>query len=271
MTPRSYFCSRGNNHGRFGGDPNAVTLWGQSAGGGGVVAQVLAQSSRKGLPLFEKALMSSPFYPRTYQYDSPEAEKLYSDFVQKSGCQGAQDSLQCLKAADVRVLQRAAANMSSDYRFTTSSFTWAPVIDGTFLVEPLSKAVQSKRINTSVAFGIYNTHEGENFIPSGLKTATGTVYNSTQQSFGNWLKGFLPKFDQGLIAQVKELYPELGETETFGYDTTFPRAGIIFRDVVLVCPEYWVAKGATTQGYIAEYTIEPARHASDVGIVSIAR
>lgn len=118
---------------------------------------------------------------------------------------------------------------------------------------------------------MYNSHEGENFIPPGLANATdvGTpAFNSSLASFNNWLSGYLPGFSQDDLDKVKELYPEVGSTETItSYNDTYTRAGLIFRDSVLACPGYWMATAASKGSYLGEYSIAPAKHASDTGWV----
>lgn len=119
---------------------------------------------------------------------------------------------------------------------------------------------------------MYNTHEGENFIPPGLANAndTGTPpFNSSLASFDKWLAGYLPDFSAADLAQVKRHYPELGSTETItSYNDTYTRAGLIFRDSVLACPSYWLAGAAPKGSYLGEYSISPAKHGSDTEWVS---
>jgi hypothetical protein len=74
----------------------------------------------------------------------------------------------------------------------------------------------------------------------------------------------LPRFKKHDIQRVKALYPEIGSTETISsYNTTYERAQLIYRDVVLACPAYWMAEAAHKKSYVGEYTISPAKHASD--------
>jgi hypothetical protein len=63
---------------------------------------------------------------------------------------------------------------------------------------------------------------------------------------------------------VKEMYPESGSSEEIAsYNTSYVRAGLIYRDIVLACPTYWTARAAHEKSYVGEYTISPAKHASD--------
>jgi carboxylesterase type B len=251
---------------KFGGDPENVSIWGQSAGGGSVVAQLIANGGKTSPKLFQRALASSPFWPKTYRYDSKEGEALYDQMVNFTGCNAAGDSLQCLKTVDIQKIREASLQISAKHRYTTSSYTWAPVIDGDFLREPLSIAAKNGRINAKIVLGMYNTHEGENFTP-GLTRPSRS--NGSSSPFENWLIGFLPGLDQEAIQQVEELYPLKGRTETISYNDQSQRAGLIYRDAVLACPAFWVAKAVETTGWLGEFTISPAKHASDTVYVSL--
>ncbi|KAJ4373948.1 hypothetical protein N0V83_002687 [Neocucurbitaria cava] len=259
---------------RFGGDKRNVTIWGQSAGGGSVVAQTIATGNR-GKNLFTKAMASSPFWPKTPRYDSVWAEDLYAQTVQDVGCANHTDEITCLKTADVQALRDSALKLSTSQQYTTSSFTWGPVIDDSFLAESLSEVIissskggKSKSLNANAILTSYNLHEGENFIPPGFASNTTTDsssgFNFSQASFDEWLAGYLPAFTAEDLENVKRLYPATGDAEEISWNTTYVRAGLLYRDLVLACPAYWLSSNAEKGGWLMEYTISPAKHASDV-------
>ena len=250
----------------FGGDASNVVIWGQSAGGGSVVAQTIA-TGNKGKGLFKRAMASSPYWPKTYRYDSPEAEDIFNAVVEDVGCKGALDEVQCLKNADLQKLRDVALKLADSHTYTTSSYTWAPVIDTSFLTTSLSEVVRSEKTNVDTVLTSYNLHEGENFTPPGFANASGVAgFNSSVVSFDAWLRGFLPGLSEQALKEVKELYPATGSAEEITWNTTSTRAGLVYRDLVLACPAYWLSATAaksSKNGWLIEYTIDPAKHASD--------
>lgn len=249
----------------FGGNPKNVTIWGQSAGGGSVVAQTIATGNKK-RKLFSKAMSSSPFWPKTPRYNAPESEAIYQQTLKDVGCTNSLDEVACLKAADIQALRDSALKLSASQQYTTSTFTFGPVIDDKFLTSSLSDVIRKGKLNANTILTSYNLHEGENFIPPGFSNKTTSPtdgFNASTTSFNTWLQGFLPDLTPSDIETAKALYPAAGEAEEIKWNSTYERAGLLYRDLVLACPAYWLSRKAD-KGWLIEYTISPAKHASDV-------
>lgn len=130
------------------------------------MAQVIANGGKTEPPLFSRALASSPFWPKMYRYDDPEAQDVYDSLANLTGCTGER-SLECLKSVDVQRVREASLQISGSQTYGSSSYTWAPVVDGGFLGQTLSEATKKGKINIEIGWGMYNTHEGNSFTHNG--------------------------------------------------------------------------------------------------------
>jgi para-nitrobenzyl esterase len=118
------------NIGRFGGDPHTVTLFGQSAGGVSVHAQ-LASPTAHGL--FQRAIAESGGYAGS-QPSLPAAEAAGAAFAARVGC-SATDAA-CLRKVPV-------ATLLANQPF----FDATPVVDGKVLRRTMTSAFTSGRFN----------------------------------------------------------------------------------------------------------------------------
>ncbi|KAG9243606.1 hypothetical protein BJ878DRAFT_480960 [Calycina marina] len=138
------------------------------------------------------------------------------------GC-AALDSLACLKNMDVQTLRDASPAISTSYTYTTISYIWASVIDGTFLTQTLIQVTINRdcirRGNVDVTFR-------RRFIAPGLKITTNAgipTYISTVASLELYFKGILSNYSQRNINRVLTLYPQLEVMEdgTMLYSTIY--------------------------------------------------
>lgn len=197
------------------------------------MAQVIANGGKTSPKLFTNAIASSPFWPRNYRYDSPEAEEVYNTLANLTGCATAVDSLRCLKTVDVQKIRDANQIINAMHTYTTSSYTWAPVIDDDFLRESLSDVTAKGRVNSDYAIGMYNRFEGSTFVSSALNADSSTgvsgtnALNSTDSGFRFWLTGFLPKLKPEHYDQVEVLYPRATTNGATVYTTQQDRGSLI--------------------------------------------
>ena len=93
----------------FGGDPDNVTLAGESAGAGSVCMHLANQALSKGL--FHKAIVMSGgcLFPLP---TLAEAAPLAQNFTKLAGCESAADSLACLRQAPLATILQAQTDVS---------------------------------------------------------------------------------------------------------------------------------------------------------------
>ncbi|SJK98932.1 uncharacterized protein ARMOST_02209 [Armillaria ostoyae] len=147
---------------RFGGDPGQVTIWGQSAGAGSVLQQVIANDGQTSPPLFRAAITSSSFLPSQYAYNDVVPEFLYSTVVSRANCASGVNSLTCLRNADVQVLEEINVDLCSGRFYGT--YVFVPVVDGDFIRQRPTLALREGKINGEILMSFTNADEGAVFV-----------------------------------------------------------------------------------------------------------
>ncbi|KAK6518955.1 hypothetical protein TWF281_003646 [Arthrobotrys megalospora] len=127
-----------DNIAAFGGDPNKVTIWGESAGAISVFDQMALYNgdhTYKGKPLFRGAIMNSGSIVPADPVDCPKGQKVYDTVVAAAGCSSAYDTLACLRAAPYSVLLNATNSVPSLLSYSSVSLSYLPRPDGVVLTQ----------------------------------------------------------------------------------------------------------------------------------------
>jgi len=135
----------------FGGDPTKVTIFGESAGGGSVMAHMISPLSRG---LFQAAILQSPTLPtaraRSLQQPSlKQAEKIALDYAKALGIAGsASAALAALRALPAEKLTEGASAQAVLTGMSTGKpvvGVSGPIVDGRFLLETPEAAFAAGR------------------------------------------------------------------------------------------------------------------------------
>lgn len=236
-----------NYIGLVGGDKNAVTAMGESAGAGSITHHLIGNGGTLD-PLFRRAIISSPAW--LPQYDSGYLETQYASFAVRAGC--ANQGLACLRGKPTEVLDRASRDVILSQPYGT--FGFGPAVDGSFIRDlptmELSKGNHWKDMNIIVG---HNSNEGIIFT-STLPASNAQVRQLVKTTFQN--------ATDATIDRILNLYPEPGLFKK--YISNFARSADLIGQFIVSCNTRYLAKAYAGKAYNYQFSVIPGIHAMDL-------
>lgn len=228
----------------FGGDPERVTVFGESAGGG-LVTTLLATPSAAGL--FHRAIAQSS--PASSVYGSDRARDVAARFVRELGLDPhAADVAERLRAASADDLVTAGMKVYADVPDADpGTLAFAPVIDGELLPEAPALVLREGR-GLAVPLMI-GTNKDEASLFRFMKSPLIPITDDRIAQMFTDMAGDNPALDLPSEEQVRAAYAHARSREV----------GLgIARDIGFRMPTLWIAEGHSAVADVWLYRFDHA-------------
>ncbi|KAF8984765.1 carotenoid ester lipase precursor [Cyathus striatus] len=183
--------------GLFGGDPEKVTIWGESAGSISA-AMHLVNNNGNTDGLFRAAVMQSGTLKPLY--DIKDKQSVYDQLVSDTGCGGSQDTFACLRDTPFDTLMAAVNNTPSLSTYRSMQIAYEPTIDGDFIAHSPTTSV-SKGLYAKIPIITGDTDdEGTIFALSSLNV-------TTEAEFREYVSIYLPGITDDQLDAISIAYP----------------------------------------------------------------
>ncbi|KAL2852228.1 Alpha/Beta hydrolase protein [Aspergillus pseudodeflectus] len=231
------------------GDPNDVSLWGESAGAGSILHHLVQKGGRRD-PLFHRAVIQSPGF--VYSFDRKgridNTVKLLADQV---GCADA--SFDCLRNVSVGALETAQYALGQDpYAAQVSGF--GPVPDGDLIPDVPAVGFASGRYwkHLDSLIVSHTSNEGLLFVDSSIRTDEDTT---------TFLKGLFR--EEEAAALIEGRYPPINSPNA-NYTDQKARLIAIVGDSTFLCNCRWVSDAFQDRAYNVQWSVGTGVHGSDI-------
>ncbi|KAK4194350.1 putative sterol esterase precursor [Triangularia verruculosa] len=253
-----------DNIAAFGGDPDKVTIWGESAGAISVwnmMSMYDGNISYKGKPLFRGAIINSGSIVPADPVNCPKGQEIYDTVVARTSCSGTADTLNCLRNLPYQTFLKAANSVPAILSYNSVALSYLPRPDGVTLTDSADRLVRAGKY--AAVPMIIGDQEDEGTIFSLFQWNVTSTSRLEDYLRGYFFHGATAKQIKGLVAEYS---PLISAGSPFGsgifneFYPGFKRLAALLGDVVFtltrrVFIEYAVAANPSVPvwSYLASY------------------
>ncbi|KAJ5510044.1 Carboxylesterase type B [Penicillium expansum] len=225
----------------FGGDRNNITVAGGSAGAGSIMHHLIANGGSDVLP-FKRAYIESPGWVPTSSETQIQTARALFDTI------GTQSISEARRVPSESIIHANARVISSS---KDSTFSYGPVVDGTYVPATPGQAFLDRNFNSNVTIlASHASNEGLTFI---------APYVTTDELFTSYLQGLFPLVDSCDIDYIVNTSYSLDRFNNSWYD----RAISFIGDFGLLCNVEHLSEAYSNQTYRYQWSVFPAIHGGD--------
>jgi len=159
----------------LGGDPDNITLAGNSSGGGSVCHHLVSPDSQR---YFKRAILQSPICSSVPHPDLEESFRRREDLLRALGC----EDLACLRAQPTEAILKALP-MRKRF-FVGAGVNWLPIVDGEFITENPADLLRDGIAESIPILTGSTEDEGTYFIEEGSIRDAAELFELTADAFG---------------------------------------------------------------------------------------
>lgn len=233
----------------FGGNPNEITVFGQSSGAGSIMHHITAEAGKLKAP-FERAILQSPGWQTTINPEETWAHTIGTASLFAGEPITNSNQLVNLDSATLVQINGAIVFNSS-----AGMFTYGPTVDGKYVPDlPGVLLLDGKFDSTPEVMLGHNLNEVALWVDPTI---------DTDEQARAVMKQALPGVDADIVDYItNDLYP--CPSESTPWKTEYERACALVSEQAFTCNTRYLATAFGNETFNYRFQVPPGAHAQDV-------